>query len=782
MRIKKSDIKKHYEWLNHKRETEIRIITPEEVCTSVFVHNFEELLELCKKHIGKNHLYIAINERKPKGTKAKDIEKITNFVVDIDNKDNFLETQELALRIKEEAVEQGFKEPLLNCSGGGFHIYFALEETPNNEKTQEQIKAFGKRLKDKYETKNSEIDSAVFEVARVMRLAGSINVKPNVNSPCFVINPEVKRENDSLLTEQILAIKPEERVASAGKVSSEFLEKLKRNKKVWNLFNGILKGYKSRSEAEQSLVCHLIGLNFNKEEVFQIMASSKTKKWTEANVNYRELTYKKAVEIISKKKNTTEERIKSFLQEEPKKFESLGGGYHDGIYYFGTKVWKGSRPYTAIVTSDKKFYVNTLMCIDKKWVGVNEIKALFGLNYRHEFYEEALDNLLSKEVIDKWIYGNTEEINFKSIYEKLIKIFKKYIYFEDKRKYSVVACYRIAGFFMPVWRARARLFLFGEYGTSKSRLTNILHNTGFNSVNLGDWTLAFLKTIIESTRGETHIDDFETLNEELKGATTRLVKVGYMKGFKAGKMSEGKRKPEVNDLFNTTTLNNTEGVDFISADRCVTIRIPKIAKKEYDIEPNFEHKIWKELREELYILGLKCPNEVKEVYENLKSDKIRGRLFSIIKPELTIAKLISDKLHKQIEEWWVGEIEQRSQIDYETDWEFLAFTQIYKVLSTFSTSSTLSTLSTHSTQDNYFNLFRQIIEPVGLSLYGEETFQKKKKRSMSIIIGKILSRNPIFKKRQVKGVTQYTTSLKDFEALLEAKGFLEQIKQILEVE
>lgn len=62
-----------------------------------------------------------------------------------------------------------------------------------------------------------------------------------------------------------------------------------------------------------------------------------------------------------------------------------------------------------------------------------------------------------------------------------------------------------------------------------------------------------------------------------------MVKTGFMRGFKAGKISDGKvKKPEVYDLFNTTTLNNTEGLDFISTDRCIIIRIPKISKKEYE--------------------------------------------------------------------------------------------------------------------------------------------------------------------------------------------------------
>lgn len=451
-------------------------------------------------------------------------------------------------------------------------------------------------------------------------------------------------------------------------------------------------------------------------------------------------------------KEKEEDKIKSFLLEDRQKYASLGCGYHNDIYYFGTKVFREGKPYTAVITSDKKAYL--------KLENNDEIRNKLGLNYKDDFYDGGIDNIFSKDAITKWLYEDTEYITLESVYEKLVNLFKKYIYFDDERNYSLLACYRIAGFFMPIWRGRARLFIYAEMGSAKSRLSLILHNTGFNSISLGDWTLAYLQRLIESTRGETHIDDFETLDDEKKNTTTRLVKIGFMKGFKAGKISEGKTKrPETYDLFNTTTLNNTEGLDFITFDRCIRIRIPKIEKQEYDKEPKFEENIWAELRDELYILGLKYPEEINETYEDIHSDKIGGRSLFIIKPELTIAKLISEKLYEDIENFWIEEIEQKGDIDYETDWEFLAFEKIYLL----------------NTED-FFVLKDDVIKPIGSDLYDDEEF-KKKKRSMSIVIGKILSRTPIFKKREVKGKTEYKVKRENLISLLEAKRILKIIQE-----
>ena len=66
---------------------------------------------------------------------------------------------------------------------------------------------------------------------------------------------------------------------------------------------GELQGKASRSEAEMSLCCLLVQVGLNKEQTFSVMSNCKMGKWQEANVSYRELTYKKAIEIITKEKS-----------------------------------------------------------------------------------------------------------------------------------------------------------------------------------------------------------------------------------------------------------------------------------------------------------------------------------------------------------------------------------------------------------------------------------------------------------------------------------------------
>jgi hypothetical protein len=453
--------------------------------------------------------------------------------------------------------------------------------------------------------------------------------------------------------------------------------------------------------------------------------------------------------------------IKHFLLESRPKFESLGCGFHNEIYYFGTRLWKDGVSYTGVVTNEPKVYLDRRVKVGNEWVGENEIKTKFGLNYKDDFYDEPLDFIFTGQAIDRYLFGDTSNITLANIFDQLVELLKQYMYFEDDTRYKVVALYRICGFFMPVWDSRARLFIHAEFGSAKSRLTQILHNLGFNSVSLGDWTLAFLQRMIESSRGEAHIDDFETLDEEKKKATIRLVKTGYMKGFKAGKTSDKSRRPEVYDLFNTTTINNTEGLDFISNDRCLTIRIPKIADSKYDKDPDFKELIWGMLRDKLYILGLKEAENVAEAYPKITSKKINGRLLSIIKPELTIAKLISTELFYEVEGWWAEEIEQRDSRDLDDDWGFRAFEKIYSIV-------------VGSGDEDYFYLYDSVVLPLILEMYGELEIRKYKFK-MSSVIGGQLRRSPIFKNRKVAGKSQYKVKKDDLIKLLKAKRMYKQI-------
>jgi len=484
--------------------------------------------------------------------------------------------------------------------------------------------------------------------------------------------------------------------------------------------------------------------------------------------------FKRAKDIV-KFKDNKDKRYKYLIEPRPK-LKSLGCGYHNGVYYFGTTLWKGEQGHSTIITSDKEMYVNERIKIKRDWVGENNIQTEFGLRYKNEFFDEFCEGIFTSEAIDKWLHGDCSKITLKNTAKKFIEINKKYIYCGEgdigETKHILLACYRLSGFFMSVWNAQARLFITSDMGGAKTRQTNILNHTGFNSVLVGEWTKSGIQRLIESTRGEIHIDDFETLDDEKKKDTLRFIKVGYMKGAVALKSgdSSGDWKPEAYNLYNLTTLNNIEGLDFITHDRCIPFRIPIIKDKKYDEEPNFKDKIWGDLRDELYILGLKDAKRVSEEYPKIQSDRINGRDLFIMKPTLTIAKLISKDWYDKLLDWWEEELTQtNTQLDLSTDWEFQAYVKIRKWI------------KNKGDDENWFFLSEDICKPIIKELYTSKDFglsediENKWKFKMATRIGHVLARNPRFKGRQFNGCKQYKTTFKQLEDYLKTKKYYDEI-------
>lgn len=98
------------------------------------------------------------------------------------------------------------------------------------------------------------------------------------------------------------------------KLSEDILKQINSDADLKKLFEGDISGFQSRSEAEQSLVGKLVSRGFDKEAIFRIMANSKTDKWNEKPLSYRNLTYDKAVAICTHEKQNWENGINQFKE------------------------------------------------------------------------------------------------------------------------------------------------------------------------------------------------------------------------------------------------------------------------------------------------------------------------------------------------------------------------------------------------------------------------------------------------------------------------------------
>lgn len=205
-------------FLGNFKEYELRLIRPSWDKTdstneqkSWFLEYHKDVLDIIKEYEGKRNIYIGLNERGPGKKNDEDVLLIENIGHDIDahegNTDSLAKAQEVAFKIKDGAIEQGYKEPLIMCSGRGFWVIHNTTGLENTKENIKKIKQFGKSIKDKYEIDGIELDSTVYNPSRIVRVPGTRNVSDKENMvESFIVNDTFQRQ-DIILKEKISNIK-----------------------------------------------------------------------------------------------------------------------------------------------------------------------------------------------------------------------------------------------------------------------------------------------------------------------------------------------------------------------------------------------------------------------------------------------------------------------------------------------------------------------------------------------------------------------------------------------
>ena len=338
-----TNLKKGFDFLNHRSETEVRVFFKRGK-KQVFVKNFSEFKKVVDEFNGKYPIYFGVNERKPFGTKSEDVKTLSMVVTDIDSKhpkgkgvEQCATDKELsyAIRagelIRDWFVSQGFEEPALVKSGNGCYLWYALppyEITKDNfEKISKKLKAFQhfvinkfvKGLNVKGEKQlpylpkdvvdNIVIDS-IGDLSRIIRVPGTMNVKGDGKGKrphrmCEFLGDGVRRDDHRLLR-FIMGLPIEKRrkinikVVEQDEDIKHRLDLVKKDSKLMNLLNGYFNGFKSRSEREMAIVNSLVFYELPFEVIDAIISKIKGSKWNEASEDYRQLTYLRAKEFVRK--------------------------------------------------------------------------------------------------------------------------------------------------------------------------------------------------------------------------------------------------------------------------------------------------------------------------------------------------------------------------------------------------------------------------------------------------------------------------------------------------
>lgn len=77
-------------------------------------------------------------------------------------------------QVREYMTSNGYPEPIRSMSGNGYHLYFPLDNLPNNSESTTAIQALLNGLAQKFNTSDVRIDTSVYNASRITKVPGTI--------------------------------------------------------------------------------------------------------------------------------------------------------------------------------------------------------------------------------------------------------------------------------------------------------------------------------------------------------------------------------------------------------------------------------------------------------------------------------------------------------------------------------------------------------------------------------------------------------------------------------
>jgi hypothetical protein len=258
---------------------------------------------------------------------------------------------------------------------------------------------------------------------------------------------------------------------------------------------------------------------------------------------------------------------------------------------------------------------------------------------------------LTKEAIKRFMNG--EDVNGKELHRRLSRLFSDHIFFDDKRMPRLLATWTVGTYFYkPFPYYGYLLFVSVTKRCAKSLAEDLLscvcHNATTRSINPSE---ASVFRQVDGDDITLIIDEVESLSSKEKPEMVGLINSGFQKGSTVTRIeSKGKEFFPVSfNAYGPKILAGIRGVPDTVEDR--SFKIPMIRKTPGEKVRRFNVRLQEnelaQLRDDLFIFGLRHGPEVIELYDGLcgKIPELEGfddRQKDILEPLACIDLLIDE--------------------------------------------------------------------------------------------------------------------------------------------
>lgn len=353
----------------------------------------------------------------------------------------------------------------------------------------------------------------------------------------------------------------------------------------------------------------------------------------------------------------------------------LNQGIFVDRYYFGRRVIVNGQPTLAVILSDK----STLADLSSITVGDGKEKIVLGVN---EFevagfaYKGGILSMFpswSNNGVKAYLVGS----NVSSI-ELFNKIRSKFDYFldvKDPRLLDLVAVYTISTYCYSIFNSIGYLLLHSEKESGKTKMMDLIGLMCFNPVNATNPSESALFRVCDAGQPTLLIDDYENLEKEKRAVVNQLLKVGYKRGgqtIRSEKVGDT-FEPQTFDVYCPKVISNTTGLDGITLNRCIVLRLLKTKTDKGAREPDEEDPAWQAIRDDCYTFVMNNWQAIQIAYRSYQAANFNNRQLELVKGLLSVAKIIDSTLATTLEDFLKESFEDRDMQDLTGDWKYLMF-------------------------------------------------------------------------------------------------------------
>ena len=184
----------------NNRAVEIRMLKTKKGTISGYYENKEKLLKDIFRYDGVNNIFFTLNvfsedllargkerliEYASHTTSDSEITRREFLLIDVDPKrpagvsstDEELQSSEIVLmEVVSFLTSEGFPEPVIACSGNGYHALYKVD-SPNTKEVTQLYKDFLYALDSKFSNEKAQIDKTTYNPARITKMYGTIACK-----------------------------------------------------------------------------------------------------------------------------------------------------------------------------------------------------------------------------------------------------------------------------------------------------------------------------------------------------------------------------------------------------------------------------------------------------------------------------------------------------------------------------------------------------------------------------------------------------------------------------